>query len=326
MTRETKIGLLVGLAFIIVVGILLSEHLTSATERPAAQLAEAGHNLRAGVSAPGTPGMDDAAPLRAAEPQQPIPTARDLTPIAPVAPARVAITNPAPVATPQSIIVHDEQPAAPAAPQAPVATNDAPIITKLPAAPAPTDPFANDPVVKVAAQHGEAVVPVTAVSKPAIKTLAQTTTTTTGAREYKAQAGDTLSRMAALLPGGSTKANRDAIVKLNPTLQKDPNKVISGHTYLLPTDKPSDKPEVAAAKTPAKAPAAKPAAPQPSLAERTYVVKPGDTLSKIAQSELGSKNQVGALKKLNDDVLKGSDVIKVDMKLKLPAKALASAS
>ncbi|MGN6625697.1 MAG: LysM peptidoglycan-binding domain-containing protein [Tepidisphaeraceae bacterium] len=322
MTRETKIGLLVGLAFIIVVGILLSEHLTSATERPAAQLAEAGHNLRAGVSAPGTPGMDDAAPLRAAEPQQPIPTARDLTPIAPVAPARVAITSPAPVATPQSIIVHDEQPAAPVAPQAPVATNDAPIITKLPTAPAPTDPFANDPVVKVAAQHGEAVVPVTAVSKPAAKALAQTTTTTTGAREYKAQAGDTLSRMAALLPGGSTKANRDAIVKLNPTLQKDPNKVISGHTYLLPTDKS----EVAAAKTPAKSPAAKSAAPQPSLADRTYVVKPGDTLSKIAQSELGSKNQVGALKKLNDDVLKGSDVIKVDMKLKLPAKALASAS
>jgi uncharacterized protein YneF (UPF0154 family) len=34
MTRETKIGLLVGLAFIIVIGILLSDHLTSSTEPP----------------------------------------------------------------------------------------------------------------------------------------------------------------------------------------------------------------------------------------------------------------------------------------------------
>src|SRR2546421_6340097 len=32
MTRETKIGLLVGLAFIIVIGILLSDHFTTATQ------------------------------------------------------------------------------------------------------------------------------------------------------------------------------------------------------------------------------------------------------------------------------------------------------
>ena len=32
MTRETKIGLLVGLAFIIVIGILLSDHFTTTTQ------------------------------------------------------------------------------------------------------------------------------------------------------------------------------------------------------------------------------------------------------------------------------------------------------
>ena len=37
MTRETKIGLLVGLAFIIVIGILLSDHLTTRGELPAAR-------------------------------------------------------------------------------------------------------------------------------------------------------------------------------------------------------------------------------------------------------------------------------------------------
>jgi hypothetical protein len=50
MTRETKIGLLVGLAFIIVIGILLSDHLTSATEPPQAPLAQAGNDVRRGVA------------------------------------------------------------------------------------------------------------------------------------------------------------------------------------------------------------------------------------------------------------------------------------
>src|SRR6476620_8690780 len=53
MTRETKIGLLVGLAFIIVIGILLSDHLTTSTEPPQATLADAGNNVRSGVTTPG---------------------------------------------------------------------------------------------------------------------------------------------------------------------------------------------------------------------------------------------------------------------------------
>src|SRR4051812_9157714 len=53
MTRETKIGLLVGLAFIIVIGILLSDHLTSANEPPQAPLAQAGRDVRSAVAAPG---------------------------------------------------------------------------------------------------------------------------------------------------------------------------------------------------------------------------------------------------------------------------------
>src|SRR2546422_7815776 len=56
MTRETKIGLLVGLAFIIVIGILLSDHLTSSTEPPPAPLAGAGSSVRAGGTTPGGQG------------------------------------------------------------------------------------------------------------------------------------------------------------------------------------------------------------------------------------------------------------------------------
>ena len=55
MTRETKIGLLVGLAFIIVIGILLSDHMTSTTQPPQAMLVDAAPNVRESVVAPAPP-------------------------------------------------------------------------------------------------------------------------------------------------------------------------------------------------------------------------------------------------------------------------------
>src|SRR5207237_10110271 len=53
MTRETKIGLLVGLAFIIVIGILLSDHFRGATEPPTAPLDTVGRNVRTATATPG---------------------------------------------------------------------------------------------------------------------------------------------------------------------------------------------------------------------------------------------------------------------------------
>jgi hypothetical protein len=52
MTRETKIGLLVGLAFIIVIGILLSDHMTSSTEPPRRRCRSPGNNVRESVITP----------------------------------------------------------------------------------------------------------------------------------------------------------------------------------------------------------------------------------------------------------------------------------
>jgi hypothetical protein len=53
MTREAKIGLLVALAFILVIGILLSDHVTSATREPAAPLALIEDAIRGSTSTPG---------------------------------------------------------------------------------------------------------------------------------------------------------------------------------------------------------------------------------------------------------------------------------
>ena len=53
MTREAKIGLLVALAFLLVIGILLSDHVTTATRQPQATLAGVQSNIRDGLAAPG---------------------------------------------------------------------------------------------------------------------------------------------------------------------------------------------------------------------------------------------------------------------------------
>ena len=52
MTRETKIGLLVGLAFIIVIGILLSDHMASTTEPTQAALDNAAATSRTAIVVP----------------------------------------------------------------------------------------------------------------------------------------------------------------------------------------------------------------------------------------------------------------------------------
>src|SRR5438552_7910878 len=81
MTRETKIGLLVGLAFIIVIGILLSDHLTSSTEPPPAPLAGAGSSVRSAVTTPagaGNPPITPVVTTPQVTPQQTVLTRNEL--------------------------------------------------------------------------------------------------------------------------------------------------------------------------------------------------------------------------------------------------------
>lgn len=79
MTRESKIGLLVGLGFVIVIGILLSEHVAEQTDAPAARLAEAGPAVRLGSA---VPAVIAAAPVfegrPTMEPSEVVPTQAEL--------------------------------------------------------------------------------------------------------------------------------------------------------------------------------------------------------------------------------------------------------
>src|SRR4051812_44007315 len=108
MTRETKIGLLVGLAFIIVIGILLSDHLTSTTEPPQAQLVQAGKDVRASTAVPGgaTAPVTQVQVPQQISPTGPVATREELQPkqapvaIVQIGPANTAQPAPTPAPTP----------------------------------------------------------------------------------------------------------------------------------------------------------------------------------------------------------------------------------
>ena len=142
-------------------------------------------------------------------------------------------------------------------------------------------------------------------------------------KQYKAEVGDSLSKLALKQMGANTKANRDAIVKANPSLAADPNKIIIGVTYNIP----AAAPVVAGGNVPTPvvpvAPRPTPERPAAAAADNVYVVQPGDNLSRIAKDHMGDITTMAAIKELNKDVVKNWDVLQVGTKLRLPGKPLA---
>jgi nucleoid-associated protein YgaU len=203
-------------------------------------------------------------------------------------------------------------------------------IAPPPAQPQPTVVAESNPPIT----HAPEVAPkssLTEVAKVFNETLVPVGTTNGGTptpvassaagKSYKVESGDSVSKLASRFLGGNTPANRDAIVKANPSLQGDPNKLIIGRTYIIPT---ASAP--AATNTAAPAPIAAVKASTGTAGEYIYTVKSGDSLSRIAVEQLGSASTIAAIKELNRDVLKNENTITVNMKLRLPAKPLASAN
>ena len=381
MTRETKIGMLVGLAFIIVIGILLSDHMTSTTEPPKAALSSAGDEVRRGTTTPAAADAPAAAPVTSQTPTAPaviVPTREELTQRAaqppavqsiqvgaapgaatanpPItiqqtgqaAPGAVAVGPQPPVGggTPQVII----QPAQGAQPQPPITvSNGVPIMPTPQGGPVATA-NAGDELEQWARRGGTGT---TVAIEPA---TTAPPTRTASAREYKAQPGDNLHRIAERQMGASTKANRAAIVKANPSLKKDPNRIIVGRTYIIPVPAAAaapaaQAPQAVAAPAPADAEAAafaeatepvkpwnesrvdtaaaaaptSPAAPGLDSGQVWYTVQENDNLWKIAADQLGSGNEWQKIKDLNKDILKGGDTVHPNMRLRLPGKNVATA-
>jgi nucleoid-associated protein YgaU len=304
MTRETKIGLLVGLAFIIVIGILLSDHLTSTTEPASAALGVVGANSREGLTTIGRPSVPvTVEPPPAVVPRTPVVTVEEIR-----EPANVnAVIKLAPI-TP-----YGQQPAAqaiaPVPPVSPVAKNDplAQLAQKLPAD------------LELIDQAPPAAVPATG-------TIITNTQPTEGFTEYTVKEGDSLGRIASRLMGSSNKANQDAIVKANPSMKGDPNRIIVGRNYRIPIVGVV----VASTAAPAATATVEPKKPAETKTADTntywYKVKENDNLWKIASDQLGNGNAWTAIKELNKDVLKGGESLHPNMRLRLPAKPVNSAT
>lgn len=356
MTRETKIGLLVGLAFIIVIGILLSDHLTSSTEPPPAAISQAGPTARSAITTPirhtQPPAGETVAPQ--VTPNQQVPTANDLVPRPqPVKIVQVdtPTNEPVTIQSSQAVQQQNEPPqnvVAITPPTNPPANetqqqrdnfersiqqqlaqqqNQQPQSEPVPApVTMQQTPRGNDPVLnklnQEAAKFGEAVVSMDGDKKNAGFI----------ATKYKAEPGDTLSKIATKMYGTSTKPLREAIVEANPSLKENPNLVIEGRTYVIPavaqkapanqslamSNKPAEQtsPVTLVPANTAKQPAAKESG-------ATYVVQEGDNLTRIAIDQCGDENALAAIRELNREALNGGDIIRPGMKLRLPAKSVA---
>jgi LysM repeat protein len=343
MTRETKIGLLVGLAFIIVIGILLSDHLTNSTEAPPATLAHTGGNVRQTISTPGGTQAPPAVvmPPQSVQPTNPVPTPRDLTPPTPAS-AIVQVGGPsaqsAPTQQPQAMqqapqnIVQTATPASvnetpvefvrtsqplpayvdPSAGREPIATSVTPSL--------PAPETALTPLERIAQAHGEQVVALNGGATS--QNRSAPAASGSGTTDYVVQPGDSLSKIAAKVFGSNTKANREAIVKLNPSLQQDPDKVIVGRTYKVPAGGAVAQSSAPAQPAPASAVLTRETGT--SATEYWYTVKEGDSLWKIASEQLGKGGSgVAAIKELNKETLNGGETVQPNMRLRLPGKPVA---
>ncbi|HEY2585473.1 MAG TPA: LysM peptidoglycan-binding domain-containing protein [Tepidisphaeraceae bacterium] len=356
MTRETKIGLLVGLAFIIVIGILLSDHINSSTDPARAEMTQTADAIGRSVASPDlrNQGITTVVtPPHAVIPQTPVPTSREPLPANNGGSSVVVIgpgADPSSLPRPSRAAVGEPQPNGGGAQilspgNAEVATNDNPGSN----APTASDntPVAAGPLGPIARQNGEELVPVPASSGQARLNPQPATSGNPaaparpalppGVRQVKAEEGDTVTKLAIKYMGGNSKANREAIIRANPNTGPDGRRVFAGQTYLIPAP-------AAASASPAAGPVVvssdqlQPAAPRPAAPKAApapepvpsgmtlYTVKENESLWKIASEQLGSGARYTEIRDLNQDVLKGSDAVRVGMRLKLPPKALASSN
>lgn len=362
MTRETKIGLLVGLAFIIVIGILLSDHMTSTTQPQQALLTDAGANVRESVVPPAS--AQGAAPRVA--------TGGQITP-SDVVRTRTEL-NPPPAPPPlqaQPAVVERVQIGGPRGVDPIVIRQSGGAVIREQVEPAsqvmsdvlPPDAMAgSSPAVDEAAElerwagvgHQSAdpvgsAAPVVERVEPGPVTPPAAAARADAGHEYVAQAGDNLSKLASRMLGSNSKANREAIVRANPSLQRNPDLVLEGRKYKAPSrvDSPaapaappalvpvthsggtSDIPEtVPVVRRTAPVPVTELVEPLPAArsSTRIYVAKENDNLWRIAAEQLGSGNAWTQIKALNKDVLKGGETVLPNMRLRLPARPVASAA
>lgn len=346
MTKDTKIALLVALGFLIVIGILLSDHIQTTTLPTPAQLTNAGESVRTSTQTPGVAEL----PVKLAAPATVVPvavvpiggdlsrqeqrqdkredqwareqSARQQQPI-------IHIGGPATGSGAEQVQTVSHETFSTGTTATPNPLPSTPSVSATTEAAQPANPF--DPIVRevippnasgpvVTQAHLPPIIDPVAARKQQIRelvgsnspSLSPVTPSPASASatfsSYKAREGDTLGRMAQKALGANTKANRDAIARLNPSLQARPDVIVAGRDY----------------KVPATAAGAVATTPAPAISNggstTWYTVREGDSLWKIAKREVGDAGAVNQIIALNRNSLKDGSNLQPDMKLRLPAK------
>jgi nucleoid-associated protein YgaU len=188
----------------------------------------------------------------------------------------------------------------------------------------PSEPKPGETLTK-GTDTGEPPKPVTAPNKPA---------TLPAGKVYTVVDGDNLAVIAKKMYGpeeGNRVVNIQRIFHANLVVLKSPDDVLVGQKLIIPPlAKPAPaptavKPDEVLPKTlfekveSLKRPIA--AAPAATAEDRSYTVQNGDSLWKIAASQLGNGARWDDIAKLNADILtKSKDSLSVGMRLRLPAK------
>ena len=118
-------------------------------------------------------------------------------------------------------------------------TNRDAIISHNPSLQDDPDHVESGKTYKIPAANGLSSAPVSAAvhaSSPTTQPDADGVIMSGAGRElrYTARAGDNVSKLAEVLLGSDTQANRDAIVNNNASLKSDPDRVVAGQTYWIP--------------------------------------------------------------------------------------------
>ena len=140
------------------------------------------------------------------------------------------------------------------------------------------------------------------------------------ARRVEVRAGDTLSGLAAEHLGDGHRWAE--LLEANRGVLASPEQLRAGMTLRLPGTRPASSPNLQVTARRAASSEAEPVAP----AARTYTVRAGDNLTRIAAKQLGDGDRWRQLLEANADQLQRPEQLQAGMVLKLPAAASAPAA
>ncbi|MBN1796353.1 MAG: LysM peptidoglycan-binding domain-containing protein [Sedimentisphaerales bacterium] len=142
-------------------------------------------------------------------------------------------------------------------------------------------------------------------------------------RIYTVKEGDSLASIAKKFYGdelGNKQATIDMIYKANRKILSSPDNIYVSQKLILPALADATKPGNVLTGENFKTVESIGARKETTPSAKYYTVKEGDSLWKIAEANLGNGSRYTEIGKLNKDLLKDEDFLVVGMRLKLPAK------